>query len=324
MITFIIWLRAIAAILITNSHYTGIYPTDLIANGGLLGDVIFFAVSGFCLANVKLRFDKWYLKRIVRIYPAVLLITIFYLLIGSYQFEMGENTVKSAVWWFVYPTNYHFVASIMVLYIPFYFMMKFSYLKRNIVKTLAVVAVIWILIYIFAYDKSYYHIDTVREPMVRFLYLFAMLIGAHANIHQEQYKNNCSFVTWVMMFISAIVYFVSKLSFTKYETISEYQIINQILLLVLLYFIFRCFAGLEDKLKHVPKLISSVIKYLSKTTLEIYVVQYGMLGFIKSLELIFPLNWIVMTACILGLSFILHFVVSKLNILIDKGMSKSV
>ena len=42
---FIILIRAIAAITITNAHYTGVYPTDLIANGGLLGDVLFFAVS---------------------------------------------------------------------------------------------------------------------------------------------------------------------------------------------------------------------------------------------------------------------------------------
>lgn len=41
MILFIEFLRALAACLITNAHYTGIYPTDLIANGGLLGDVIF-------------------------------------------------------------------------------------------------------------------------------------------------------------------------------------------------------------------------------------------------------------------------------------------
>lgn len=42
MIVFITWLRCLAAMLITNAHYTGIYPTDLIANGGLIGDVLFF------------------------------------------------------------------------------------------------------------------------------------------------------------------------------------------------------------------------------------------------------------------------------------------
>ena len=44
LIFFVTVLRALAACIITNAHYTGVYPTDLIANGGLLGDVIFFAV----------------------------------------------------------------------------------------------------------------------------------------------------------------------------------------------------------------------------------------------------------------------------------------
>lgn len=50
---FIVLMRALAAIIITNSHYTGVYSTDLIANRGLLGDVMFFAVSGFCLSNTQ-------------------------------------------------------------------------------------------------------------------------------------------------------------------------------------------------------------------------------------------------------------------------------
>ena len=322
MITFITWLRALAAIIITNSHYTGIYPTDLIANGGLLGDVIFFAVSGFCLSNIKLRFDRWYLKRILRIYPAVWIITAFYLLIGSYSFTYDQITVKTMFWWFLYPTNYHFVASIMVLYIPFYIMMKVDFIKANLVKATVAAVVIWFAVYIFAYDKSYYHIDTVREPMVRFLYMFAMLIGAYVNINKERYINNFKLFTWFMMALSAGIYFVSKLVFSKVVAISEYQIINQIILLVLLFFVFRCFAGLEDKLNHAPRPVAAAVKYLSETTLEIYVVQYGILTFIKNLNLVFPLNWLVLTVSILGLSAALHFAVSKLNVLIEKGMRK--
>lgn len=41
MVMFITFLRALAACLITNAHYTGVYPIDLIANGGLIGDVFF-------------------------------------------------------------------------------------------------------------------------------------------------------------------------------------------------------------------------------------------------------------------------------------------
>lgn len=40
------------------------------------------------------------------------------------------------------------------------------------------VGVGYLLVYTFAYDKSYYHIDTVREPMIRFLFFESMLLGA--------------------------------------------------------------------------------------------------------------------------------------------------
>ena len=56
MYYFINCLRALAATLITNAHYTNVYPISIIANGGLLGDILFFAVSGFCLYNIKLKF----------------------------------------------------------------------------------------------------------------------------------------------------------------------------------------------------------------------------------------------------------------------------
>lgn len=48
---FIIVLRALSALIITNSHYNNIYPLEIIANGGLLGDVLFFAISGFAFPS---------------------------------------------------------------------------------------------------------------------------------------------------------------------------------------------------------------------------------------------------------------------------------
>ncbi len=55
-ITFIVYLRALAACLITNCHYEVIYPLKIFANGGLLGDVLFFAVSGLTLEIYLVQF----------------------------------------------------------------------------------------------------------------------------------------------------------------------------------------------------------------------------------------------------------------------------
>ena len=78
MYVFIYWIKAIAAILITNSHYGRIWPTSAMAFGGMLGNCLFFATAGFLLWNLKDSFPLWYCKRILRIYPvfwlAVLLV----------------------------------------------------------------------------------------------------------------------------------------------------------------------------------------------------------------------------------------------------------
>ena len=59
MFQFIVYLRAICAMVITNAHYEEIYPVSIIANGGLLGDVLLFSISGYCLYNIKTDFIRW-------------------------------------------------------------------------------------------------------------------------------------------------------------------------------------------------------------------------------------------------------------------------
>ncbi|MCD8012204.1 MAG: acyltransferase [Lachnospiraceae bacterium] len=228
MITFITWLRCLAAMLITNAHYTGIYPTDLIANGGLIGDILFFAVSGYCLTNIRTGFWKWYGKRISRILPAVILITLIYAVLGQYDlssYALGtENTilyselaavgVRYSKWlsWFIYPTYYHFIGSILVLYIPYYFMMKSERIKKHIPAVMGIIFIAYVACYIFAYDKSYYHIDTVREPMIRFLFMESMLLGVWFRLNDEKLRNKGR--AWVYAVGSIVAfggYFVSKI-----------------------------------------------------------------------------------------------------------------
>lgn len=311
MIFYITVLRALASIFITNAHYTGVYPIDIIANGGLLGDVIFFAVSGFCLYNIKFKFLKWYVKRIIRIYPVVWIITIIYLLIGFYTFKQ-MNLFE----YMVYPTYYHFVASIIFLYIIYYIIIRNDKLKNNIPKIMLGLFIIEILIYVFIYDKSYYHIDTVREPMIRFLFLQAMLLGAFFRQKNKEYINNNKILNWVKLATFFIIYFASKLFFVKIDEIAEFQIINQIVLFITLYYFFKCFAGIDNKLRKLPEKINNVINFIAQITLEIYVVQYPIIPIFRNLP--FPINWILITTTIIIVAYLLHFVSKKIINIIER------
>lgn len=131
LLFFIAALRALAAIAITNSHYEGVYPTDLIANGGLVGDVLFFAVSGYCLQEIKLDFRSWYCKRLLRIFPAVWIITLIYQFLGVYKI----NTPVDYFSFYFWPTKYHFVGSIVLLYMPFFFICKYAKTEKHLKKS---------------------------------------------------------------------------------------------------------------------------------------------------------------------------------------------
>ncbi|MBQ3014323.1 MAG: acyltransferase [Clostridia bacterium] len=305
MVFFITLLRAIAACLITNAHYTGIYPTDLIANGGLIGDIIFFAVSGYCLYNVKGNFIRWYSKRVVRCYLPVLVMTAVYMLLGFYS--LSEH---SALWWYVYPTYYHFVASIVVLYIPFYCIMKIEALRSRIPYVMLAVLAACIIVYLLPiYDKSYYHIDTVREPMIRFLFMESMLLGAYFKQKGIAIEGGFKLRYLLGTVGCFILYFASKILFSKFPSFSYFQILNWFAIFALLYFVFSLFASLEKNFQKLPNRggVRTVVSYLATITLEIYVVQYVLIDLIRPL-VGFPLNWLALTASILAAATVLHFV----------------
>ena len=311
MFQFIVYLRAICAMVITNAHYENIYPVSIIANGGLLGDVLFFSISGYCLYNIKTDFIRWYGKRILRIYPAVWIITAIYLLLGFYH--AGSAAAVGQL--MIYPTYYHFVASIMVLYIIYYVLIAISKKYENRTRLLGIymlaAAVMYIVIYIFAYDRSYYHIDSVYEPMIRFLFFESMLLGAWFREKEKKFTEKGHWYDWAAAVVCFIVYFASKLIFSHVEAAVQYQIINQVVLFILLFLLFKAFAGMEQYYQKLPKLFQLLARNISAITLEIYLVQYALIPRLNIGG--FPLNFIIVTGGIWISAMTLHYVADILT-----------
>ena len=304
MVTYITVLKVLAACLITNSHYTGVYPVDIIANGGLIGDILFFAVSGYCLYSAKGRFTEWYGKRLVRCYLPVVIITAFYMLLGYYTLE-----TENVFWWYVYPTYYHFVASIIILYIPYYVVVKNTVLRDNLLRVMLAVFGAYLILYLFIYDKGYYHIDNVRQPMIRFLFFESMLLGAWFRQQDERYRQRSPRAGDILLVaVTFVLYFTSKLLFSRNLLPSQWQIGNQLLIFILLYFILRMLSALDTYMnEHIKGKLYTAMTYLASMTLEIYVVQYVVIDVVRP-WFSFPLNWVVLTSGILLAAGILHCV----------------
>ena len=321
MYNFVNYLRTIATILITNSHYSNIWPIDDLAAGGLLGNILFFAASGFCLFNIKDNFLKWYLRHIGKIYPVMTVFTLFAVLMGYYPLSNAKDAVRL----FLYPTNYMFLVWLMLCYIVFYVV---AWLSKKHDKTteisLVVVLVAWVLIYFIFTDKSVYHIDNVDRPFILLLYFSSMLIGALFKKYADKFKK-IKIVNVVLLFISLMVYFGSKIAFSKIQAIAFWQILNQLSILIVLYFMLALFIGLEDLLKVIPSWLNKFAKFVAGITLHIYLVQFVI---IRAFEgVVFPLNFIVTTAMIFvvasALYFAEYFASKGISHLINKARGKN-
>ena len=302
MVVFIEFLRVLATCLITNSHYTGVYPLDFIANGGLVGNALFCAASGYCLYHVKGSFLKWYSKRLIRCYLPIWVISTVYVLLGFFSLED-----RGLLYTFLYPTRYHFISSIVLLYIPFYFVMKWEVLRSRLPMVMLALGVVSVLYYLFFFDKSYYHVENVRGVLYRISLFASMLLGAWFRQTDSKFRNrSCK---WYLLLapLTFGVYMVLAYIFTRKPSLGQFQIASLLSMFLVHCFILRLFAGLDSRFEKLPKTLRRVVSFISAITLEIYVVQGEIINIVRPL-FGFPLNWLALTAAILAAAIALHFV----------------
>lgn len=305
MINCATFLRALAVMIITNSHMDKVYPMSSIATGGLLGNLLFFAISGFVLININKDNSglKWYKNRILRIYPAIWVATSVQIIVKFFELDSFYN-------YYIYPIKYPFIGYIILLYIPYYILRK--YVKYNdIIKVMISLLILQIIIYLFNYDRTYYHIDNVNKPMIMFLYFQVMLLGLWFRGNINNYLNKNNIFNCIYLFISLIIYFISKILFSKFGRLSNYQIINQIVIFIVIYYFFRCFLGIDFKLKKWFNKIWKIIEFISSLSLEIYIVQFIIIDKLKRFN--FPINLLLIVPTIIFMAFILKLLVERMK-----------
>lgn len=117
-------LKAVAALLIINSHLEHLYPRPWMAGDGLLGITIFFFTTGFTLAGSLKRHPRegllvFLFKRLSRMYPAVWIVL---LLLPPRPLKLDSWRGIAAE--FAYPTPYTFVGAIVPMYPVFFALLR--------------------------------------------------------------------------------------------------------------------------------------------------------------------------------------------------------
>jgi len=99
------FLRALAIILVINSHLDRYYPIPYIGTGGAIGNSIFFFLSAFGLhisqLNQSQYFREWFGKRIGRIYPSLWIVLIsLYMPIMIARGKLSISTATTFIGYF--------------------------------------------------------------------------------------------------------------------------------------------------------------------------------------------------------------------------------
>lgn len=321
MYQFIIMLRAIACLLITNSHQEEIYPIRILASGGLLGDVIYFAISGFCLYSVaQQRFSPWYYKRLKRVYPPVWLTAGTLIVTGVY----GVVSSKRIFQLMVYPTHYHFVASILVLYIFFFFAMKFINQRageedKRLKYLCFGVIILYFVSYYSFFDYSYYHIDDVNSKMIWPLFFLAMMVGLWFRRHADHFLGKNRKRHWFLTLLCAVFYFATKYTFSRGLLPFTIQWLNQVSLLILLFGVFRCMIGLENTIKRLPTSVTAPFYFIADMAFELYLTQAVIIPTFNTGKETFPYNFIITISITFIFAWLVH---SATNIILQlSGMA---
>lgn len=283
---FIAVMRVVATILITNTHFGRIWPIPQLAVGGLIGDLLFFVVSGFCLLNsAENGFLKYAQKRIARIYPTIILVTLVVYLAGGVPISgwLGRDGVLGR---FFYPTSFHFVESIILLYICLYPCIRFDFLKKRLPAVMAVVAVIFLIAYIFS-DKTV-KLDLAAHYLTKILFFEVMLYGAYTRQNVNKIKRPV--LNWVLFLGSIAAYFVSKI-FISEKSFCDLQILIFCAIFCVGVTSIRAFASVDNLFVKLPAWAAKAIKFVADLTLEIYVAQPVLIGLVVSWELPFVVRF---------------------------------
>lgn len=129
-------------LLVINSRLEAFYPRPWMAGDGLLGNSIFFFVSGFgvtCSLSARPQsFGSYFIRRLLRIYPALFVTELAFGWFAHKHWSVSEPTSLSAL--FLYPTRFTYVRCIVVFYALLYFVVRFIPRKASIAVWAALLA----------------------------------------------------------------------------------------------------------------------------------------------------------------------------------------
>ena len=277
---------ALATLLIVNSHLESFYPRPWLAGDGLLGNYLFFLLSGLRMAasrGIQDDFLSFFKARVLRIYPAVWLAALCVVWVTGLPFSI--QTLLHA---FVWPTDFTYVALIMPFYAAYYWMYRIEE-KIDPARWCMFLALFWVVAVRFTRTPMNAFSDVPQIVHVTDYFLVFML----GVLFQRSVRARGLSVSALPFLLSLLAYFGVKIAVMKMALFSQYWLVH------LLGVSAACstfhFLGRSkwNVLQGVPK---QLVGFIADHSLEIYITHSTLIQVLELHRMAFPLNIITLCA----------------------------
>lgn len=304
-IEFVVIFKALACLLILNSHCRDIYPIMFFAVGGGHGNALFFALSGFCLVNIQQPFFQWYWKRIRRILPISLLIAA----VGVIGAVSQQKIAATGYDVLAYCLNqYWFVWAILIYYIAYYFVFRRNPRKYGII-TLAAHLIGYVILYLAAVNRQIFSVELEGfSPFKVYFYFSVFVCGGLLHVYSDQIKACRSRKMLVALFVagglSLVIWCMEYALIMIWNKALTLQYLIQFSVFLFAAVAIMLGICVEQRIKIPQGIVGRIIRILSNCTLEIYLVQVTFKSYIVNLP--FPCSWVAFFAGSIVIGALLH------------------
>lgn len=286
------FLKVLAAIFITNSHFIPLYKdiSPSLATFGVHGNALFFFVSGFVLMmgfeKKQDLFVNWYKKRIQRLWPSVFLWSIIVAIIW-----------KDPITWknLLIANNYWFLQCIAIYYILFYI---FGNLNISIMGGGKICVQKILFMFSIAASLLYFHFmpkatGSIFHTNLHFVCHFSiMIMGGMTYLYKDKIKTkslwkDCLWaIFWFVLYF--IILYVGK---GKQDYKYYFQIVGLLPLHLFIFYAYKTASYHWCTTLFQSSRWKRILTTIASLTLEIYIVQFHIIT--DKFNRLFPLNTVI-------------------------------
>lgn len=293
-------LRVFAIFLVFNSHCDALYPVSALATGGAMGNALFFVISGFLL-RIRDPFLPHMYRRLIRLYPGVLIMTSLSLLLGERMIGSFRELVQNYIW----PTSFWFVGALVLFDMLLYGLHKLRFTEHFWSYT-AVMLILYFAAYVLLVDKSKWSVEAagLASPAQCFklIYYFYIYTLGYAI---GQTPDRAARVLPVPAVTAFLLSFVCKALYVWRPALLKFQFVSQFLGILFAWTALETTLAWEDAYRARTGIrFRGVVSALAAASFEIYLVQFTAIRFCVGIP--FPLNILLALAITLGAALVLQ------------------